>query len=172
MRIRIGVDLDDTLCDFTGPCNDWYNKKYGTTHRLSDYTGPYAEVWLSQELTNDAIKEFIREHLSAEASAELPPLPGAQAFFQGTDKSIYEFFLISARNSCIQAETEQWIERYFPGVFTRVILCDYYSDQPKRCKTDVCKELGVRIMIDEPSFRRKTAVGGIQDPIDDTPDNI
>lgn len=53
----------------------------------------------------------------------------------------YEFFLISMRDGTLQEQTENWAEQYFPGVFSRVILC---SDKLKKCE-----ELGITIMIDD-----------------------
>lgn len=161
MRIRVGIDLDDTLCDFTTPLNEYYNAKYSTAYHVEDYTRPHAEVWnISSFEADKVIESFIfgpvEENLPAhgDLSCSLKPLPEAQEFFKTINRDIYEFYLISARNNALYESTQKWLTEHFPNVFSGIELCDYHSDRPKRCKTDVCKQLGIRIMID------------------DTPDNI
>lgn len=136
MRIRVGVDLDDTLCDFTTPLNSYYKEKYATD----------LEVWCEPPEKVDLI---IRDFINNFSQADLQPISGSIEFFASIDRDLYEFYLISARDSDLQDCTEQWLEKYFPGVFKKVILCNYHNEGPKRCKTDVCKELGARIMIDD-----------------------
>src|SRR4030043_1128444 len=143
MYIHVGVDFDDTLFDFAGALNQYVNKGYV----LEDYKDTYTTVWnVSQEEANEIISAFsFGDGPKCLQQISPDPIEGAKEFFERVNRNIYKFYLISARAEKLMNNTKQLLDLHFPGIFEKVILCNYYSGGPKRCKTDVCKELGITI---------------------------
>lgn len=45
--------------------------------------------------------------------------------------------------------TEKWVDRNFPGIFSGVHFSSHYSDGDRRDKSEICKMLDIRTMVDD-----------------------
>jgi len=147
--IHVGVDIDDTLCYFTPPLNDYFNKKYGTHYSIEDYTTTSFDKVRS--ISAEGAHDFIREFVYTDRTTNLLPIDGAlEVLVALKETGWYTFHAISARDIALYDETYNWIEQHYPGVFSSIQLCNYYGSPAdgRRAKSEVCKSLGVKVMID------------------------
>lgn len=145
MKTRIGVDIDDTLCNFCIHMNVWVNSVLNTAFTIEDYDArKLGEIWnIPQEQADKLVEQYVLSYTST-----LEPIEDGY----DTLKSLLpycDFYAITARDNRLTKQTHEWINSYYPNIFKDIIICNHYGTGEKKCKTDVCKELGIKIMIDD-----------------------
>ncbi|MBU0466691.1 MAG: hypothetical protein KKF39_03365, partial [Nanoarchaeota archaeon] len=80
---------------------------------------------------------------------------------------------VTSRSVEIGRETKAWVERYFPSMFLGVCFTNAFSlEGERRKKVDVCRELGVKIIIeDSPTIARACYGAGMGVVLLDAPWN-
>lgn len=148
-RITVVFDLDDVLFAFVVPFLEWHNRRYGTDLTLEDLASAryLFEAWGGT--TEEAIERvplFFREV----DVLGLEPIPGAVECLDRLEAE-YHLVVVTARDREFAGVTEPWIEKYFPGVFDRVILGVGHSERGERSvtKADVCRQIGASVMVDD-----------------------
>lgn len=147
--IKVGVDIDDTLCDFIGTLNQHFNTWHCTSFAVNDYvTTSFDKVWsISPEEAQSVITEFVFSSVD-----HLTPLPYAyDALKRLKDSGMYEFYAISARDTVLYPSTIAWMKVHYPGIFSGIELCNYYGtvEDTRRNKLSVCQQIGISVMIDD-----------------------
>lgn len=144
--IRIGIDLDDTLCDFSTPLQE-YARKTLSTELFNTFD--FNVNWPPDK---EGVKELFEEFIFSNNCRDLTPLDNAYSVLRTLKNTgLFEFYIITARDLALTVDTNNWVDEHFPAVFTSVELCHYYgpNKELKRCKTTVCKQLGITIFIDD-----------------------
>jgi len=148
-KSTVGIDLDDVLSDFTAPFLEWHNVRYGTDLTLEDLAAAryLFEAWDgTKEEAVERLPLFVQEvDLLA-----IEPIRGATECLDGLQEE-YQLIIVSARDPEFSALTDAWIEKYFPGVFDRVILGIGHSERGERSvtKAQVCEEIGASVLVDD-----------------------
>lgn len=142
--MRIGIDLDDVLADFTPGLIAYHNEVYGTDFNLSD-----CRQYTHDKLWGVDIEEAVRRVVafSHEYLLGLHPTPGAKQAVDYLNKD-HTLHIITARNEIFSDLTSQWIDIHFQGKFEGIHFVSHYTDKHRE-KGDVCKELRIDMMIDD-----------------------
>jgi len=144
----IGTDLDDILVSSTSALINFYNNQYGTAYKLSDHRQyGFSKLWhcsLKEEVA--IVLKFFR----SPAFHELRPIPEAiDAINQLSVK--HQLYVISSRPNALKNMTEQWVNKYFPGKFEKVIITNQFSKlgEKKVKKSVIAQQLQIRIVIED-----------------------
>ena len=145
-REKIAVDMDDVLFPFVPNIAIQHNEIHGTKLTESDFHSfSFKEVWggTLEEARAEVMSFLNRDH------TPIMPIEGAQDITRSLSKQ-YRLSLVTARDSSLEYETVRWIEQYFPGIFSDVILTGnpYVSESYER-KVDICKRLGAFMLVDD-----------------------
>ncbi len=138
--MKIGVDLDEVVAKLVPPLLQYLNGKYNrniTEEDLNRYD--FEDMYgLSKGKFHREIQTFYK----------LPDFVGIKPVV-GSMKSIrriyknHQLFAITARPPSTKFATAMWLEKYFPGMFEKVI---YTSGS---AKGDICIKLGIDYLIDD-----------------------
>lgn len=149
--MKIAVDLDEVLGDFVGAFLRWYNhNQLGPRLTREDIVKYYFKDLLGWS-KEDELKIMYR-FFDDGGMASLEPMPGALAGVRELAK-VHELYVVSGRQSRLQQETEEWVNKYFPGVFKGVYLANQFSLDGGDVldKGQMCKQLGCSVLIDDGS---------------------
>jgi hypothetical protein len=150
----LGVDLDDVILDFNESLQAFHNSRFGTSVRREDVvTYDIEKIWgCSAEEASRRIFDFCRSDEHSMAS----PVSGAFEGVRHLGKS-HELNVISSRGDQVKDPTLRWIRKHFDGHFASIVLTNQYFGLPEkvRSKADVCRELGVGVMIEDSMSQAK-----------------
>jgi uncharacterized HAD superfamily protein len=147
-KLIIGIDFDDVILDFNTSLHAYHNKKYGTSVARKDIISYSIEnVW---GCTSEEASRKVFEFYSTAEHDNALPVQGAVEALNELKKD-YELHLISVRGDQIKDLTIRWINKNFPNYFKSVSLTNQYFGikEKVRSKADVCKELGIDVMIED-----------------------
>ncbi|KAJ7071451.1 hypothetical protein C8F01DRAFT_1110575 [Mycena amicta] len=154
----IAVDLDDVLCQTNRVVAEWHNKQYGTQMDISHFyyfyywKNPY---WGTPTQTFEKVKQFY----NTDAIFQARPVPGAREGVQALKDMGYKLVIVTARDAAIADASEQWVEKYFPGLFANLIFTGQFKDAhlhhgevlTNLTKSQVCADVKAQILIDDSS---------------------
>ncbi|HIH17736.1 MAG TPA: hypothetical protein HA282_00525 [Nanoarchaeota archaeon] len=145
----IGVDIDDVLAEFVAALCPFHNEKYGTSLTKKDiFSYDFSEVWGGTG--EEAVQKILEFQLSSEFK-ELAPVKGAQKATRNIDLE-HDLITISSRPKVVYGETWRWLDYHFSSTFSELHFTNEVHRQdgePLIRKTDICKELGVDVLIDD-----------------------
>ena len=136
-RLRIAIDMDDTMADAMSEHLRRYNAVYGTNLSADDLHGCYIDDWCPPEH-----REALFDMLDASFFASLAILPDCEAVV-GELSQRHDVYIVSAAMdvpTSFEAKF-QWLQRHFPFIPpARMVFCgdkgiidaDYLiDDQPR-----------------------------------------
>lgn len=149
---RIGVDLDETLSQTFGPCLEYIRTKTGIPHGYDDLSDhnfwEIPGIPLTKEAALGFFAEFDRDHDPDHAS--ILPVHGSVEAIGELKRRGYELHVITARGDNVRELTRLWISKHFPETFADVHFTNHYSsDEKKKPKSEVCRALGIGLMIED-----------------------
>jgi len=150
IKMRIGVDLDDTLCEFVQPLLLFLNSKFQKSVSINDIKDYSFENYYP--VSSEEIQKLINEFIFFDNCSNLKPIPYAFQALQNLKKDFNcELFIITARDYRLKDATIEWVEKYFPNIFTSIEFCNTYGldTYPKLEKYEICSKLGINILIDD-----------------------
>lgn len=147
----IAVDIDDVLAAEAEFIVKYSNKRWGHQLVLEDYT----EHWAFWGYPNTH-PEFERR------AAELHE-PGVVSSYRIIPHALkvlekltgtYVLIVVTSRRKRVEAETKQWLDLHFPGIFEEVVLTGFWDaverdDRHLLSKGDLLHERGVAYVIDD-----------------------
>ncbi len=145
--MKIGVDLDDTLSETRQLILKFHNDTYGTSLEMKDIKSyNFWEVWGGTRA--EAIQK-IEDFFKTSYFSDIEPKEGAKDVLKKLKKN-NELYVITARGDNMKKETEEWVEKYFPRIFSGIYLTNKFSDDGKgTTKEKVCDKLGIDIFIED-----------------------
>ncbi|KAJ7225935.1 hypothetical protein GGX14DRAFT_349237 [Mycena pura] len=153
----IAVDLDDVLSQTNRMVAEWHNQRYGTQMDLSSFYYYYYwknPFWGNPQETFVKVKEFY----STDIIFHAPPVPGAREGAQALKDLGYKLVIVTARTANIADATWEWVEKYFPGLFTNLVFTDQFKYAVHHTevltnlsKAQVCADLKAQVLIDDSS---------------------
>lgn len=150
----IAIDIDDVLSHSAEGFVAFSNERWGMQLSPDDYHEEWEVVWgVSLE---EALQRSI-EFITSGAFGEFLPREAALPVLKRLAKH-YKLVVLTSRRSILKPETDQWIERHFPGIFSEVhyagiwdrdLTHETVSQAITHTKAELCRELGADYLIDD-----------------------
>lgn len=145
--MRIGIDMDEVIADHTGSFNAFHDNKYGTD--LANMV--LSEFYLHKliDVTPEEEREHIWEYYGTEDFRKMQPIQGSVEAVKKLALD-HELYVITSRPGFVAQESQDWLERYFPGCFKKFIILNHRSGDAKaKSKAEACAENNVDIMVED-----------------------
>lgn len=145
-RVVRALDFDDVLFPMVENFVPQLNEKYKTNvsvDQLSSYNFSHLFKLTTQQMAAE-MRAFHEQDM-----LEIPPKPGVQeSVARLATKS--ELIIVTARSSWLRKSTESYVDKYFPGMFSGVILLGHKNGIELTCtKGEKCKKIGATALIDD-----------------------
>lgn len=148
--MKIGIDFDDVIADTIEMVARQHNEQYGTQFTREDFhVYDWHVIWggTREEGIRKADTFFEKDQVK-----EIAPLKGVAEGLAALKAQGHELYIITGRSKRNVAETERWLEHHFLNVFKSVHYAHFYTldeNAVKRSKLEICRELGVDLMLDD-----------------------
>jgi uncharacterized HAD superfamily protein len=143
--MKIGIDLDDVVFEFTRELLKEYNLHYSTNFKFEDVFSYY----FSEVLKNspEEIMFFIKTIFNKDKNQNLSLCDGAKDSIITLAKK-HEIYFITSR--IIQEGTQESLNAHFSSVpFNLIFSANPYAGTPGKTKGEICLEAGIKIMIED-----------------------
>tara|TARA_Y100000310_G_scaffold308672_1_gene352033 strand:+ start:698 stop:1297 length:600 start_codon:yes stop_codon:yes gene_type:complete len=168
--MKIGIDLDDVVCEFTRPYLEFHNEKFKTSFEFDEVTSHnlWEVLGLSFEETKLSIKEFQDNHLSVE---DFPLFSNVKEFIERLSEN-HTLHFITARPKEIINETKSFLDKNFSNWDFNLTFSNGMHDNASLSKADICVKEGIGVMVEDNfNFARECAEKGIRVLLFDQPWN-
>ncbi len=144
--MKIGIDIDDTTLVFFENFCKFYNQKTGKSYAREDLISFH--FWNVFNITREEAIRFVEEfHQSDEFNQILPMENAIDSIKSLMEKN--EVYFITARPKEFKSKTLAWLDMYFPNFDYKLIFTGHFHDSKAKLKGQICKELGIEILIDD-----------------------
>lgn len=153
VKIIIAVDIDDVLADTSESLRHFVNRRTNSNLTKDDYRVPgeywgyYERVWASHGLVDDTQFADFENELAIDQS-QVPLLPGASFAIHELSKK-YHIILITSRNAKWENETRKWFKEHLGKDDIEIHLTGHRKADDYKTKGELCRLLGVEILIDD-----------------------
>jgi 5'(3')-deoxyribonucleotidase len=152
-RKKIAIDIDDVLSRTAEGFIAFSNQRWGLSLKPEDYQEEWAVVWGVP--VEDALKRSIEFHATGVVGS-FEPNEAALPVLKRLAKQ-YELVTVTSRRSIIKPETDAWIERHFPGIFSELHYAGIWDktdhtdvhQRLKHTKAELLSEIGADFLIDD-----------------------
>ena len=165
MSKLIAVDLDDVVHNTVEDILKYHNTTYGTQVTLDQYYGATtrpAETWSAKD-DETAIRQ-VQSYVYTEQYLQSKPDLITKEVLNGLALK-HRLIIVTGRADFVIEPTKVWIEKNLPNVFADIIHTNFYRsavDAKVAKKVDICRSLGVDVLIDDHlEHVLTTASGGI-----------
>lgn len=142
MNTKLAIDLDEVLVPLLRPMAKWHGVRVPTIkHKYL-----YRHVFNCSE---ERAQQILQGFYDTEEFAKLEPLPGARCALEMIRKVGWDkIYIVTGRQDIVRQKTELWVDKHFPGIFDDVVLTNSFTsfEVPK---SDICKSLGVSLLVDD-----------------------
>src|SRR5688572_8309308 len=126
----IAVDIDDVLAANAEAFIAFTNKRWGTNLTVNDYDEHWAKVWqVEYAEEKKRIMDFFNARLFKDYRPFLEAVPVLKQLSQN-----YHLVLLTSRNRLLSADTKDWINRYFKGIFGEIHFSGIWDDMEKHSR--------------------------------------
>ncbi len=164
-RKTIAVDIDDVLSVNAPAFINFSNKKWGTSLTIEDFHEDWATMW---KVDHDEVVDRIQHMDEVRLFRQYEHIGDAAPVLTKLAQS-YKLVIATARRKTLVTDTNEWINQYFPDIFTEVHYAGIWDDATKRTgahlktKTDLVRQIGADFLIDDqPKHCVAAAQVGIQ----------
>jgi uncharacterized HAD superfamily protein len=145
--MKIGIDLDDTLSNSREKMIEFHNKIYGTHFKLADIKT--YNLWEDWGGTLETTIEELEKFHHAKYGDKIMPLEGAKEVLTKLKKN-NELYVITARANDVKKITEDWINKYFPNIFSKIYFTNEFPHGVAEItKKKICDTLDIDIFIED-----------------------
>ncbi len=145
----IAVDIDDVLAANAKGFVEYTNRMWGLSLTVQDYDEHWAKLW---GVDNEETSRRSDEMHASGVFAYHEHFPAAKPVLKHL-RERYELVIVTSRRKVIQNVTYQWIDRYFPGIFSDIHfvgIWDTITDSSiHMTKGDALKTIGATYLIDD-----------------------
>ncbi|MCK4997255.1 hypothetical protein KAS08_03030 [Candidatus Pacearchaeota archaeon] len=149
MKLRLGIDLDDTVWKSVESVIDYYNLRNKTEYNIDDCASCSVKKLLN--ITEEKKRDLYDKYDNEVFSKEVILLDGFLEIFNKIQND-FEIFFITARPK----NTEELVMWRMENIFGEenknkfpLYFCGDREDDTFISKVDICKELKIDIMIDD-----------------------
>ncbi|MGM5484388.1 MAG: 5' nucleotidase, NT5C type [Nanobdellota archaeon] len=143
--MRIAIDMDDVIADFSSAFIRFYNENYGTGLKKEEIFT--YDLWRVVGEDKEGFLRKLKPLFSSDALEELNPLPGAVESLKELSRK-HELIIVTARQEKNKEKTYNWIDKHLPGVFDKIVFTNRFNDDELR-KVDVCTDHGASLIIED-----------------------
>ena len=157
--MKIGIDLDDVVFEFTKEFIKFYNQKYEKNIIFEDVKTYYFEEVFNLPLIE--IIHLIEELVSRGVGWDLPVCEDAKKIILNLGEN-HEIIFLTSRT--VRKGTLESLKSHFPNlVFKLIFSSNVYGNSGGKTKEKICNDEGIRIMIeDSPEYAKNIAKKGIR----------
>lgn len=112
----IAIDIDEVIAIHVPAFIEFSNKRWGTSLRVEDYDDHWAKMW---EIDHEEVAKRTEEMDREKLASSLEPIKDAKPVLEKLTAD-YKLVVTTARRTSMTAETLEWIDKYFPGIFQEV----------------------------------------------------
>lgn len=169
--MKIAIDLDEVLAEYLASFLEFHNKKHGTDLKKHHFSKTYKVEEVLGE-TEEEMTERIYHFYKTEDFKKIKPSAGSIKAIQKLKKN-HELFIVTSRQNHVSAPTIEWINKHFPDSFSGILFGNHFSKEgPAKAKSEICKEIGAEILIDDSlDYAKECAGKGIKVLLFDHPWN-
>ncbi len=145
-KLKIGIDLDDTIWKFHESFFEFYNNKFGTNYSVEDYNVYNLEMFLG--IDREETHKLFEEYESLEKYQELPLLENVQEGLNFIYNNFDEIHYITAR----PVFHEKLVKKRLSNIVSEEPKLFFQLDENRKKisdKSDYCLRNGVNVMIDD-----------------------
>jgi len=118
----IAVDVDEVIAAHAEAFIEFSNNRWGTNLKVTDYDEHWANMWRIE-----------RQELEKRAQAFFREFPDFKHFPDATDvltrlKKKYELIILTSRRKELAKETERWVAKYYPNIFSKIHYSGIWDD--------------------------------------------
>ncbi|MBW3004676.1 hypothetical protein KY310_02505 [Candidatus Woesearchaeota archaeon] len=147
-KLQIGIDCDEPLADFNSVSCPWHNASYGSNITKEDITT--YRMWLVWNCPVEEFNKRVIEFYESEEFNNVLPTAGAVESTQALAEAGHEMIVITSRFGPAVEKTVPWLDKHFPGKFSKVIFAQNYSIEGiHKTKAEICEEEKVDILIED-----------------------
>jgi uncharacterized HAD superfamily protein len=146
--MKIAIDLDEVLNNDIDQVIAYHNNLYHTELKREDFFSyNFWEVWGGSKA--EAVEKILAFY-KTDFFKNIKPVPEAIELMKSLKERGDELYVVTGRPDEIVSETKDWIERYFPNMFTDIYNTNHFSliNQPKT-KSEICNMLSIKAIIDD-----------------------
>ncbi len=146
--MKIGIDIDNVLSMLSNTLLAWHNRVYNTNFKEEDHnTFDLWEIWKCTK--EEALSRIVNFFDSPEFKSTKPVLGAINAVQNLTED--HELHVITSRIDKVKDETTFWLNKHFSNSFHKIHFTGEMlgKNAIKKTKGDICKELGITLMIED-----------------------
>lgn len=142
----IAVDMDETSIKFVPYFLKWHNLEHGTSVKPTDLDN----FDMSGKLgcTPGECLDRILEFYDTKIMRQLPPVDDAVENM-GYLSEKHDIIAVTARPESIKQITQNSIDKYFRNLIGNLYLTGDSVEETNKSKAEICKELGVDVLVDD-----------------------
>lgn len=154
MEVAIaGFDLDDVLLEFTRRYWEYSRRNHGLgVDDFDSIEKPYFNYILGcdYERGHDIYQELLNNEEEWAKFHDITPDPEALKALERLKASGIRLEIVTAREHHLEHITRDFINRCYPGIFTRIHLCNTYGRiGVKSTKSEMCLKHGIKLLVDD-----------------------
>lgn len=159
---RIALDIDDTIADSTEALRRVVNSQLGIDLTQDDYKSPgeywgyYERVWRQHGVADQLNFKQLNQQMTVDQS-HVPLIEGAQVAVHRLARDV-EVLLVTSRDPSWEGATREWFARHFGKEDIELHFCASHIDEKAKSKGELCKELGVQLLVDDNVSHCQTAL--------------
>lgn len=150
--MRIGIDIDDTICKTYPVFLDYFNQRNGTSLKFSDFKEFLPQNWIKgfeKSFVLDELTEFFKEKISFFETIE-----HCVEIISKLKEEGHELLIITSRWKDYEQESLDWLDKHFGlNIFEEVLFTFMFE---KDCKSIPCNQFNVDLMIEDCPYHAKS----------------
>ena len=157
--MKIGIDFDDVITNFTYSLMNFCSKKYGKRVLVEEIKEwDWGLYWgISREEADKRVNEFHEIH----SVENVNPLDNAISSLKELTKN-NELFIITGRPIRFKSKVDSWLKYHIKSKL-KVIYAGEWHKKQGSSKAEICKELKISILLeDAPTTANDCASKGIK----------
>lgn len=161
-RKTIAIDIDDVVANTIDAVRLWANMETGVEindeayHTDDDYWNYYNAIWQRHGVDDKLNFEVFLEKMAV-SQTHIAVQEGAREVIDALKKK-YDIVFISARPAAQKDETRRWLDEHISKDIPLYIAAHPTIQQTLQSKGEICRELGVSLLIDDNIDHCKSAL--------------
>lgn len=145
--MAIGIDLDEILFPFVPHLCGFLNFKYDLNLSEKDFFS--YQFWKVYNVPMQQTITDIDEFCETKAFKRIEPFPFAREGLKQL-KELDDLAVVTSRNSFRKKHTENQIEHFFPGLFSKIVFGNAFSNhEEETTKRELCSKNNIWLMIED-----------------------
>jgi len=165
--VVLAFDLDEVLGQYLISFLEFHKAKHGSDYQLSQFY-----TYQFEKVTNQSIPDMIVDIEDFHKLNDVPwtpsviditVVPGALEGLTELKEAGFEMHVVTSRQCTIEKETNEWLNKHFPGIFTGVHVLNHFGGvgESRGTKLDRCREINAVILVDDsPGHTKLMSEGG------------